>query len=575
MTIDNLFSYLDRNSSLEIKDDIPDKHKCVMIIMLARYHVIKGYMVAEYVLRKGTFMKKPFYVITDQDGVLFRVNQKTFDVYWKNGKKPRLNLMEDSYTFVDGIVSGTPSERMLKEWSYWGLYIDEVPSKETPLYDFVSQLVGEGVQPSGGDKDFDSDSDRPYTNNYYVYSQGASPNEVERIYFVPDNYPVLFWPWGKKGKKEPKPISMDMSEAVKRLEKNEGQRIRGHDGEKLAYGTPQEFFNSIRDNVINYYPEKPVDWQIRKNGWVVFQFDYKTMVDEEGRVKLDEMKRGATSPTGETRPTVTSGTSPVVTNLGSLAIYDEPTIGCVAEAKGPRPTMEDAHTVAYLGNSITLWAVFDGHGGSDVANHLKTELPTMLYGELQQIDIDDQEAVKKAIKTAFLVIDQNIYNDDTMTSGATVIMTLRVKDTLYVVNLGDSRGLLINASEGGNILIETKDHKPYDERARIEKAGGFVMYGRVNGSLAVSRALGDNYLKGEKKYAGEDALVSPVPDIYTYELAGTDDYKLVLACDGLWDVMKNEEVRDDVMNGSTCQDLIDKAYKRDSRDNVTIMIVDI
>lgn len=80
------------------------------------------------------------------------------------------------------------------------------------------------------------------------------------------------------------------------------------------------------------------------------------------------------------------------------------------------------------------------------------------------------------------------------------------------------------------------------ERDRIVKAGGSVMIQRVNGSLAVSRALGDYEYKSVPGLCATEQLVSPEPDIYIIERNKEDDEFLILACDGVYDVLENEEL---------------------------------
>ena len=81
----------------------------------------------------------------------------------------------------------------------------------------------------------------------------------------------------------------------------------------------------------------------------------------------------------------------------------------------------------------------------------------------------------------------------------------------------------------------TYKHKPNspEERERIEKAGGHVVFGRVLGSLAVSRALGDSEFKMPRNKAQDD-FVSSVPFLKSYPL-GPDVPFMIIACDGLWD----------------------------------------
>ena len=124
------------------------------------------------------------------------------------------------------------------------------------------------------------------------------------------------------------------------------------------------------------------------------------------------------------------------------------------------------------------------------------------------------------------------------------------------------------------------DHKPYDtlERERIENAGGTVQWKRVDGDLAVSRALGDFQFKTSSTLPPEQQKVSPEPDIIVHERVDTSDEFLLLACDGLWDVMSNPEATDigrSLFNlGESnmmlfAEEMIDIALDKGSRDNIS------
>ncbi|KAJ6694890.1 PROTEIN PHOSPHATASE 2C [Salix koriyanagi] len=91
----------------------------------------------------------------------------------------------------------------------------------------------------------------------------------------------------------------------------------------------------------------------------------------------------------------------------------------------------------------------------------------------------------------------------------------------------------------------SKDHKPdlEIERERILNAGGFIVVGRVNGTLNLSRAIGDAELKQNKKLPAEQQIVTSNPDIRTVELCDDDEF-FVLACDGIWDCMSSQQLVD-------------------------------
>jgi protein phosphatase PTC1 len=137
---------------------------------------------------------------------------------------------------------------------------------------------------------------------------------------------------------------------------------------------------------------------------------------------------------------------------------------------------------------------------------------------------------------------------------------------LYSANAGDARGVLCR---GGKAVRLTYDHKGSDkqEAKRITDAGGFVMSGRVNGVLAVTRSLGDSSMK---------EFVVGAPYTTETELCDEDEF-LILACDGLWDVMGDQAaidlVRDVDDAQQASQKLLKHALSHHTTDNVTILVV--
>lgn len=111
---------------------------------------------------------------------------------------------------------------------------------------------------------------------------------------------------------------------------------------------------------------------------------------------------------------------------------------------------------------------------------------------------------------------------------------------MYIANVGDSRAV---ACWSGRCDPLSFDHKPANEleAKRIQAAGGWVELNRVNGNLALSRAFGDFLFKKNTKKSVEEQIVTASPDIEVRNI--TEDLEfVVLACDGIWDVMTNEEV---------------------------------
>ncbi|PWN41519.1 PP2C-domain-containing protein [Ceraceosorus guamensis] len=137
---------------------------------------------------------------------------------------------------------------------------------------------------------------------------------------------------------------------------------------------------------------------------------------------------------------------------------------------------------------------------------------------------------------------------------------------LYTANVGDARAVLCRS---GKALRLTYDHKGSDaqEAKRITDAGGFVMNNRVNGVLAVTRSLGDQAMK-------EFVVGSP----YTTETCLSDEDKfLIVACDGLWDVIDDQDAVDLVADIQDPQEAAEKllahALGSFSTDNTSVMVV--
>lgn len=131
-------------------------------------------------------------------------------------------------------------------------------------------------------------------------------------------------------------------------------------------------------------------------------------------------------------------------------------------------------------------------------------------------------------------------------AGSTAIVAVKKEKQLFVANAGDSRGVLCR---GSRAIAMSEDHKPgmETERSRIVAAGGFLSdiagMCRVNGNLNLSRAIGDLKYKANASLKAKDQIITAEPDIRVLDLMPEDQF-FVLACDGVWDVMDNQQVVD-------------------------------
>jgi serine/threonine protein phosphatase PrpC len=261
-----------------------------------------------------------------------------------------------------------------------------------------------------------------------------------------------------------------------------------------------------------------------------------------------------------------------------------------ASAQGWRPTMEDRHVVNERGNWV-LFAVCDGHGGREVVDQLAEWLPDSILGSLPTRSLSCQR-LKETLRNAILNLDRKLYqalstssiflwSSKPIRSGSTLLLCVynRVSQQIAIASVGDSRAVLCNFA--GKIIGQTKDHKPSEpeEKARVEASGSFIERNRVGGVLAMSRAMGDFQLKKtrEGEYDPERGPVSANPQLFAGYLTG-DSTTLILACDGVWDVMSSEAAvsliqKEGMTNGNIADRLMRNAFEEGSRDNITAMIV--
>ncbi|XP_057525721.1 protein phosphatase 2C 51-like [Amaranthus tricolor] len=218
---------------------------------------------------------------------------------------------------------------------------------------------------------------------------------------------------------------------------------------------------------------------------------------------------------------------------------------------GRRREMEDAITVEkdLVSRKYDYFGVYDGHGGSQVAEACRDRMHSILLEEMERCETrmkingcdEDKENVdwEKVMGKCFARMDEEVGrgggradNVEEMTVGSTVVVAVVGREEVVVANCGDSRAVICRNGVAVPLSVDHKPDRP-DELARIEDAGGRVINWngyRVLGVLATSRSIGDYYLK---------PYVSSIPEVMISKRTEADEF-LILATDGLWDVISNE-----------------------------------
>eukprot|EP00056_Hartaetosiga_gracilis_P012741 m.203887 g.203887 ORF g.203887 m.203887 type:complete len:350 (+) comp13736_c0_seq6:546-1595(+) len=274
--------------------------------------------------------------------------------------------------------------------------------------------------------------------------------------------------------------------------------------------------------------------------------------------------------------------------------FDETCSYGLSSMQGWRVHMEDAHVHATNIPSLpdtAFFAVLDGHGGKTVSTKCA---PLMVDAILKSPTISKSLKGKKELtcddlrdgyREGLMNLDVQVKEQNPELkqghdrSGSTVISCFMTLSHFIVGNTGDSR-IVIGNPKG--VKFASIDHKPMDksERERINNAGGFVEMGRVCGNLAVSRALGDYEYKDRTDLPAEDQKITVNPDMSIIE-RDDDDTFAIIACDGIWDVMSNEQSIEFVKyyhNRSRtsieiAELMLDYCLKAGSKDNMSVIVV--
>ena len=238
---------------------------------------------------------------------------------------------------------------------------------------------------------------------------------------------------------------------------------------------------------------------------------------------------------------------------------------------GHRSYMEDEGRVIENFNgdpNKILFCIFDGHGGGQVSKFLQEH-----FGAYMK-KIYNYKNYFIGFTEIFKAIDDDIKLLDYPTVGSTATIVYIEKDknnkrTLYCANVGDSRCVLVSKKGCFRMSYDDKASDP-KENERINKNGGIVVGGRVYGQLILSRSFGDWRIK--------DFGVIVDPHVTKFEL-NEEDLFCVIASDGVWDVLRDEECavleKMNVNTGELSKNIITECLKRKSFDNLSCFVISL
>ncbi|OEU16444.1 protein serine/threonine phosphatase 2C [Fragilariopsis cylindrus CCMP1102] len=226
----------------------------------------------------------------------------------------------------------------------------------------------------------------------------------------------------------------------------------------------------------------------------------------------------------------------------------------------------------FVSNDGDFAAVFDGHGGKAVSRYLRKNLYANVQAFLPLVQHNEQQQ------------DDSSGNGNSESSTTNTPTT--TQRTILAANIGDSRAVLCRNNKAWDL---SRDHKPNDpdEKSRIESLGGSVVWCgdtdkfgqpigdqgiyRVNGNLALSRAIGDR---------SERPHVTAEPEIISVPIEEGDQF-IVVATDGLWDVMDSDDavnyvnvlLESGVSRKKVATLMVQEAMRLGTYDNVTVVII--
>lgn len=213
----------------------------------------------------------------------------------------------------------------------------------------------------------------------------------------------------------------------------------------------------------------------------------------------------------------------------------------------------------------SLFTLYDGHGGSEVADYSSNRLPEILKLKLSE----KYDKIESLVET-FKALNNELKYAASDTCGSTAAIVLISDNKIFSANVGDSNIYLLDINNRVvKQLSEEHNLSNIKEKERIESEGGKIINNRVGGSIIVSRSIGDHFFN---KYG-----LSNIPFTHMEIVTQKEGKLIILASDGIWDVLKIESIFDIFNLTLSCKELaieiVNYAKNKGSRDNISCIVI--
>ena len=345
------------------------------------------------------------------------------------------------------------------------------------------------------------------------------------------------------------------------FDNNNNQKVQKEN--QLNYDVQPKSNNNQKINIIN-------NNNILKQNTIPTLFEV-TVTKTEPKIKI--LPNIENSPNIKTQTPFFSLNGELISNSKSEKYFRQTNTAPVKsygyyQNQGQRSYMEDEGKVIENLNgdqNKILFCLFDGHGGGQVSKFLQNNFGNYMKKILNSADYN------LAFTNLFKLIDEDIKKLNCPSVGSTAtIVYIEKKDNkriLYCANIGDSRCVLVKKNK---VVRLSYDHRVADqnEKQRIISNGGIIVNGRVYGILMLSRSFGD--------FLTKDFGVIVTPYVTKVELT-EDDLYCVIASDGVWDVIKDNDCavlpKMGLETGELSKRIIQESLKRKSKDNLSCFVV--